>query len=383
MTDALYISLEGFGIIILFLMTINFGSGDAHRLETDDRIFTGMLWVNLALLAMDLSTWLLNGRQFVGARALNLLTTAFYYALHPVMCLLWLLYCEYKLTGDRRRLKRRLPLYALPLAAAELLTAASCFHKLVFTVDADNLYARGPLYVPFVALTFGYFLYTYVLLLRALRRERAAAKRREIRFLFLYPLFPIVSAVVQSFCFGLAIIWTSSVVSLLILYFNLQNAQITTDALTGINNRRRFESYIDAKLSGRRRMPMLFLLMIDINHFKSINDRFGHLAGDGAIRRTAQLIVHAVRRDDFVARIGGDEFVVVGERENEAEMLRAAQAIEQAIAAFDRDGGAAYELSVSIGCSFAHEWQNKTADELISEADAAMYLQKQACRGTK
>jgi len=163
----------------------------------------------------------------------------------------------------------------------------------------------------------------------------------------------------------------------MIIYFNLQNDQITTDPLTGLNNRRRFEHFMQSRMNARQSGSILFLLMIDIDKFKSINDRFGHATGDSAIRDAATLLMHSVRRSDFIARIGGDEFVVVGERASREEVGETVDAIQRAQAAFSGSPAQPYTLSLSIGYSMLHDGMAKTMDEMLAEADQRMYSEKQ------
>src|SRR5262249_797283 len=84
------------------------------------------------------------------------------------------------------------------------------------------------------------------------------------------------------------------------------------DPLTGLFNRRQFDERLSAELSAARRHGnTLSLLMIDVDHFKVINDTHGHLAGDAALKMVAQSLLEASRREDVVARFGGEEFVVL------------------------------------------------------------------------
>ena len=167
-----------------------------------------------------------------------------------------------------------------------------------------------------------------------------------------------------------------SVISLLIIYFNLQNAKITRDPLTGINNRRRFESFMEYKLRNRNSKSTLYLLMIDIDNFKNINDKYGHLCGDETIKQTVKLLVRAVKRQDFIARIGGDEFVVVGERDTDAEIFETITGIRQEFEAFHETKTQPHTLSVSIGYSILNGENIKDIDALLVEADELMYREK-------
>ena len=370
------IAVDCIGIIILLLMVFNFGSQDIKKRETDDILFTVMLFVNIGLLSTDAFMWILDGTAFLGARVLNVLVTAIYYIFQPAMCMLWVLYCEYKLTEDRQQLIRLLPICSLPLIVITILTIVSCFTPFCFYIDEYNRYSRQDYYIVFVLLCFWYFFYAFVLAMQVKKAEKKPKMKEITNFLLFYPVFPALGVIIQTMFFGISIIWIGSVISLLIVYFNLQNAKITSDPLTGINNRRRFESFMEYKLRNRHGKSNLYLLMIDIDHFKSINDKYGHLCGDEAIKQTVKLLIKAIKRQDFIARIGGDEFVVVGERDTDAEIFEAITAIRQEFEAFHETETQPYILSVSIGYSILSEEETKSIDVLLAEADELMYRKK-------
>jgi diguanylate cyclase (GGDEF)-like protein len=149
------------------------------------------------------------------------------------------------------------------------------------------------------------------------------------------------------------------------------------DALTGLATRLVLQDRLNVALeSARRRETGLGLLMLDIDNFKEINDRLGHQAGDEVLRVTAKRIVEAVRKSDTVARMGGDEFVVLlpdlGDPqgvESLAAKMVAALSVPVALA------GREARISVSIGvCTAAGD--RLDADALLTCVDAAMYQAK-------
>jgi diguanylate cyclase (GGDEF)-like protein len=145
------------------------------------------------------------------------------------------------------------------------------------------------------------------------------------------------------------------------------------DALTGLLNRREFEARFAAEASrARRSHTALGLLIVDVDHFKEINDTRGHEQGDLALRRMAAVLQRTVRGHDTVARFGGDEFVVLLDGAPLTELGAAARRI----GLLAREAG----LSVSIGVA---GWPEDCAetDELFSVADANLYRAKRAGRG--
>ena len=161
----------------------------------------------------------------------------------------------------------------------------------------------------------------------------------------------------------------------------LLRRQATRDSLTGLHNRRYLEESLRRELTcARLEQYPVSVIMSDLDHFKTINDRFGHLAGDEVLRAFARLIEGHVRGIDIACRYGGEEFLVVlrgmsgdmaGER---AEQLR--RSVERTPV---KTGGAAIAMTASFGVAcFPHDGQ--TTDTLIAAADDALYAAKAAGR---
>lgn len=377
------LALEMTGTVILLLMLFNFGNRryTSRRQGFDDRLFNLMILINIALLITDMISWLCNGAIWPGARFIHTFSNTIYFMLQPLICLTWMVYCEYKLTENLPQLTHKILFFAIPALISEGLVIANCFTPILFNISAENTYSRGDgCYILYTFLNLLYILCAFLRTVRVSQKEGRKKRRYtdSYYFLMVYPFFPCIGLLVQSLFYGIAVIWTGSVISLLIIYSNLQNAQITTDALTGLNNRHRFQSYINYKLTSRHPGAILYMLMIDIDWFKDINDKYGHLAGDEAIRTVAKLIIRSVHRSDFVARIGGDEFTVIGERGSMEAIQETIQTIEEEFSAYNQNRRVPYQISISIGCSTLEGDQTKTTDMLLAEADKMMYVQKQA-----
>ena len=152
----------------------------------------------------------------------------------------------------------------------------------------------------------------------------------------------------------------------------------TTDMLTGLLTRRAFLDAIERERarSDRHAFP-LSLLLLDVDHFKTVNDGRGHDAGDAVLRGVARVLEGVARKSDFVARWGGEEFVVALPQTSEAGARIAAERVRRAVAAEAHampDGSEPLTVTISIGVASAEApW---SVDKLIGAADAAMYAAK-------
>jgi diguanylate cyclase (GGDEF)-like protein/PAS domain S-box-containing protein len=156
------------------------------------------------------------------------------------------------------------------------------------------------------------------------------------------------------------------------------------DALTNLPNRRQLEEKLDqaVKRSRRSGRPMA-VLFLDIDHFKQVNDRHGHGVGDEVLKEFADRLVHCVRATDTVARLAGDEFVIVLEGLNDsAEAQLVARKIGQALGPAFGEAAAGLTLSSSIGVAFVDAGTQVTPEEIIAKADEALYRAKRAGRAT-
>ena len=153
-----------------------------------------------------------------------------------------------------------------------------------------------------------------------------------------------------------------------------------TDPLTGIYNRRYLFSHLESLLASRSAQP-LAVLMIDLDFFKNINDRFGHEAGDRALGLVAALLRDRARAFDLVARFGGEEFVIIMPGTAEAEAAGAADRLREAIglSQFRPVEGEVYGLTASIGVTVT-TGAGGTVLELLQRADQALYRAKHAGR---
>jgi diguanylate cyclase (GGDEF)-like protein len=153
----------------------------------------------------------------------------------------------------------------------------------------------------------------------------------------------------------------------------------TTDLLTGIPNRRAFIEQLDREVAlANRYQNLFFLLMIDIDYFKWINDTYGHSAGDAVLQSLARLLKGQVRTVDLVARYGGEEFVIILLETDDNSASLVAERIRKDVAhtPFILPEGNEIGLTVSIGVASFPE-DAKTKDDLLRKTDQALYYAKE------
>ena len=149
----------------------------------------------------------------------------------------------------------------------------------------------------------------------------------------------------------------------------------TTDALTGVLNRGAFQARLDEALAAADGQPLV-LALLDLDHFKLVNDRHGHPAGDRALRRFCEIVQAEARLDDALGRLGGEEFgLLLSGTDLEgahsfADRLRATVARETA----------AGEVGITVSIGLCESWPGTTSEDLLRSADVALYSAKGAGR---
>tara|TARA_R110002095_G_scaffold214180_2_gene205845 strand:+ start:181 stop:1368 length:1188 start_codon:yes stop_codon:yes gene_type:complete len=175
---------------------------------------------------------------------------------------------------------------------------------------------------------------------------------------------------------------TTMIFGYLLLSAGYSQAQLhrlaLSDALTGLPNRRAFEEAVEQRLTSARKQDRLIALAIfDVDHFKQVNDIHGHDAGDAVLRHLGRVAAQAVRPLDFVARVGGEEFAVIFDVEDAAELVTAANRLRLAIEIdHPRVGENAVPTTVSVGAVLALSEPWLEFNRLYRAADQALYRAK-------
>jgi two-component system cell cycle response regulator len=153
-----------------------------------------------------------------------------------------------------------------------------------------------------------------------------------------------------------------------------------TDHLTGLYNRRGFMTLADQqiKIAERTKRGSLLLLFADLDKMKSINDNLGHKKGDKALIEVASILKEVFRESDIMARIGGDEFAVLGIADQKSDVCAFQKRLQEQIDIHNGRDNRDYQISLSVGIACSDPENRYSIDEMMSKADALMYEQKRS-----
>ncbi len=375
------VSLDTFCLVILIILAADIKKKKQHRFPLPDQtLYFWMLITNMIMLLLDCGAFLFDGQTFPGARTLNLAVTTAFYALNPLMSLLYLCYCDVKLNVSKKKIMRRLPWYCAPLAFSIVLSGLSIRYPLLFWIGENNFYSRGPLLWLSFLLSYALLAIAFVRVLIITKKAKdteiceAPAMRKHItKTLLLFSLPPLLGGLIQIWYNGITVIWIVTVISLLIIFINIQNTQIAMDTLTGLYNRRQADLYLQRLTQSTANAARIVLTIMDIDNFKQINDRFGHVSGDNAVRTLAAILQSQCGNNDFACRFGGDEFVVISTQEKNIPAF--IKNINDALAEYCTSKNTGYQLSISAGYA---NWADgyESVDAFINAADKMLYQQK-------
>jgi diguanylate cyclase (GGDEF)-like protein len=296
------------------------------------------------------------------------------YLLNPVFPSLWLLYVHYQIYHDEERTKRLTwPLLVVSLANL-VIVALSLPGGWFYTIDANNIYHRGPFFIIPAAMTIVMILAALVFVLV----KRKSIEKRYFLSLLLFPVLPLASIILQILFYGASLMLNSLTLSMLIVYFSIQHRSMNTDYLTGVFNRKKLEAHMREKISASTENRTFSAIMIDLDNFKYVNDTYGHDVGDQALEATVKLIRSCLRTIDFVARYGGDEFYIVLDISDRNDLESTVSRIRAAVEKYNRHGSEPYQLGFSMGYAVYDARSRMKADEFQKLIDSLMYEDKQS-----
>lgn len=367
------IEINIFAFVLLVILFINtYQRGEALR--ADQRLFNYMIATVALLLVFDTIQWGVDGRPGRDIYYINLISITLYYMCNALPCYFWCLYARYQLTMNANDTTVRI-LLAVPAFIGIVLSALSCFSRLFFYIDENNVYHRGEYYWFFLVIIMAYLLYALFYIIA----NRKKVEKAIYYSLLIFALPPFIGGAVQALFYGVSLVWPGAALSLLIIYIYVQKSQLHTDHLTGLYNRRRLDAYLERSLAQAGHNG-IGCILLDIDGFKAINDTHGHAIGDQALIDLAGILKQSVGRESFLARYGGDEFVVILHAGDSASVEKTVNAININVASYNLNSEAPYEIRLSVGYDVFHNVARCTREHVLHHIDTLMYQNKKNCR---
>lgn len=215
--------------------------------------------------------------------------------------------------------------------------------------------------------------------LRKVREETNLAEKRKHIYIGFFPLIVVVGGIIQLWVAKISIFCFSCTLLMLIFYIQSMESQISVDPLTGLNNRGQLHRFIEQSINIREESTRRFVLMIDVNDFKKINDTYGHAEGDTALVMIAESLKSVLkhhRLSSFLGRYGGDEFILVLSAENEEAVDAYIKSVRSDLELRSKAHSPSYPITLGIGYD---EWTGgqDSFQECMKRADVKLYKNKE------
>lgn len=366
-----YIMLDSYSAIVLAVIMIS-SLRLIDRRPLRNRLFMGLLLIILFLLPIDIFSRL-DGFSSPLFPTLNQIGNFVIYLINPIVPSIWMLYVHNQIHQDELKTLRLVPTLLVPLVANTVLLILSQYFGWYYVIDTQNIYHRGPLFIIPLSMTVTLLSISFFITLW----NRHKLDRRSFLSLLLFPMPLVVCIVLQVINSQLSTLVNGLAISLLIVFVNIQSSSIHTDHLTGIHNRKRLEDYLRRRISASTNQRSFAAILLDMDDFKAINDTYGHDVGDRALTDAVHLLKQCVRINDFIARYGGDEFVIVLDISDRVDLEAMADRITQSAREFNKCSLRPYQIQFSMGYAVYNAETHMTVEAFIRHIDAIMYENKQ------
>ncbi len=375
MSAAVHIQINIIPFLALLIIRLNARESLSYTWRNRALRF-GMVLM-MGVIGTGTSARLLDGREGLSARFLLWLTNIIYFECIVFAAFLWYLYVYDIVKNEVGQRGKKVLRPAVPLIVFSAVLCTSPFYPLVFDIDADNYYVRGPFYLLYVGVSAFYVASSAVLVVKACRRETVRERRRTYWGLGSFAGFALLGGIHQVLFPGVEMLWPFLSIAFLIVYINVQQEQVTRDGLTGLNNRRRFDQYIRELAEQDLTRESWRFVILDVDRFKTINDAYGHVIGDRTLKLLAEQMKRVFgNRRSFLARYGGDEFVIILNGMSEKEAAEALEQLRKAVAGLHRADGKRWNITISAGMAAYGENGITYIPDIIALADERMYREK-------
>ena len=377
MENLMYCTLNVFCILILVTIL-----GRILR-SSDKRVsqvaYSWFIISSIILCSSDL-LWGIVDSVYLWERSdtVSFAVNSIYHIFTIVVSYLWFLYAESEQESRTISTKTGWGISMIPFVIDVVLIICSYKYSLVFFINEEGKYQRGDLYIAHIAICFFYIIFTSIkAFVRSFRKDNYMRKDL-LRNLAYFCIFPLISGILQIAFVGSPMISAGVTFASLQVYVSSRERLISVDPLTKLNNRTEMVRYLDNKMKNRSFGKDLYLFIMDLDYFKKINDKYGHIEGDAAITIVADALRSVVKKTNFfICRYGGDEFVLVGEVKSDFNPEEFGETINQTLIEETQRCEKEYTLHMSIGY-FKYTPEIHSVAEFVSAADKYLYKQKSA-----
>lgn len=366
-----YIEIDLFCMVIMLLILWRAEHRGEHRMSW--RMYQGSVVFMIGVILSDALWALFEGRVLAFSYPAAHLINDMYFISASLCCSLWYLFTLFELEEFQKKSILLRCLMAVPLVILAFILIVNYATGWAFTFLPTGHFVRGPLMYVLYIIPNGYLLASSFYPLFRVFQKKYYLKRSNYLHLSLFPMMALLFAVVQFIIPGTPLPVLGMTLAFLLVFMNRQDLLVSLDPLTELSNRGRLDLHLDRCMTRWNKKTHLYLLLLDLDFFKQINDTYGHIEGDRALQRMARVLVKTASEFwCFVARYGGDEFAIVYETEEEANVEKLCAFIHKTLEESNDVVDAPYRLTTSIGYA-RYDGSTTYIPDFVDMADDALY----------
>lgn len=373
-SDYFLIYAEGNIVCIIIFVLLLFHNQRYNTRQEKEIWFNRTMTVHILYFLSDIGWAGILGGKIPNLRPLVVFFNFSNYILLSLIAFAWFMYMAASEDMILSMTRKQRILWMLPMTISTVAIVTAYMIAPYFWISEQG--ELNSWYYPMMlAAPLFYILSSFVISMRNAARAESREIKKRYRLIGLYPLSVVFFGIVQTvlldaplFCFGCTIM-------MLHFYIQSMQAQISVDSLTRLNNRGQIERYL-SQIKYRENMP-IYAAMMDVDHFKKINDTFGHAEGDRALVLIAETLKQTVGKigGAFIGRYGGDEFVLIVHSAEEGIMERAAEVLQSIATKKQEENKLLYNLNLSVGYDRLGAAPD-TMENCLKRADEKLYENK-------
>lgn len=356
-------------ILVIFLY---FTYKYKYQKTVEQTLFKYLIISNIVMNVLDVLSRF-DGLEQPYFAILNQIGNYLVFILTPLLPLIWTLYVNYRVNLSKRKLNQWLSILFILFAINLVFATIAISRGLYYTINEQNIYERGPLYVLSLVYAYGLMIFSMIYIIK----NQSRIDKRQFTSLIAFVIPPVFASIIHIFFYGYSLIYNSITISILLVFIDTQANQMEIDYLTNVFNRKKLQQHLVERINNASKEHSFAASMIDLDNFKQINDTYGHTEGDFALQVVAKLLKDATSKDALIARYGGDEFCIVIDIDDEDEIKQLNQAIEHRVQAYNALGLKPYLIEFSIGYEVFDKEKHQNANAFIDVLDQFMYQDKE------
>lgn len=370
----MYLELDGLCLfLLLYIFVKSFRQFESRQ---SWRLYQSAIVLIMLFVTFDLIWKLMESHVLPNRPPLPYLVNSLYFLCSVFCSTTWFFFTESEMGTDVVRMRYLRLIAAFPAAMMLILLIISYFNGCMFFFDAQGAYVRGPLFLLSFLVPCLYLILSIIRpLSRAFRKENYAIRRNFLNLAW-FSMITVIASILQILVPGSPLPCVGITLAIVLVFVNSQELLVSLDPLTKLRNRYHMVRYISSKMEHPQADLSLFLVMLDVDDFKRINDTFGHVEGDRALVRVADVLREAsMVFNCFVGRYGGDEFVMVIETPRDEDITEICDFIQRQLDEESQRLKTGYQLRVSYGMA---KWNQslRYVPDFIALADEALYHMK-------